>query len=388
MAIRILAIGDAANNIATIRKFVKETKIDQIHFRGARNKDLRHYLTNTYFFESQNVFKQLKQLSDLKKNYDLFLVASWDSARLAYLAGLNFVWLFTGTDIRHPFFVKNKELYNYTYFERFFYWKVFSEALIYVALIEDTLNDLKKHVKNGILLGTPVDSMLFNDNIKPLEKTKKKFTFFSPTRIGFQKGTDIVWNAIKKCKSDFEVLQCEWFDEKFPKSRKLLEIKPENVILISLIPHEKMAKYYHFADAILGQMGGWPGGIEREASFCKRPVICYTNVKFKIEINGEQKSAPFLPLSKNPEELSNIIDKIVTCKSFREKYANDCYDFIKKTCDPVLIAKMWDKLFMDYFIKSRQKKSKPKLKLRLILFLLSYLSNPKKVIIKLKSSNN
>ena len=59
----------------------------------------------------------------------------------------------------------------------------------------------------------PVDRELFNENIKPLEIEKSKFTFFSPQRMGKPKGTDLLWKALEYCKTDFDILQVEWFDE-------------------------------------------------------------------------------------------------------------------------------------------------------------------------------
>ena len=68
---------------------------------------------------------------------------------------------------------------------------------------------------------------------------KDKFVFFCPQRIGIEKGTDILWKALPLCKSDFEVIQVEWFDdtsdEASIRSHKLLDIKPVNVRLIPKI---------------------------------------------------------------------------------------------------------------------------------------------------------
>ena len=31
--------------------------------------------------------------------------------------------------------------------------------------------------------------------------------------MGIPKGTDLLWEALKMCKTDFEILQVNWFDE-------------------------------------------------------------------------------------------------------------------------------------------------------------------------------
>ena len=62
----------------------------------------------------------------------------------------------------------------------------------------------------------------------------------SPQRIGLAKGIDIIWKALKLCKSDFEVLQVEWFlgqrtDEEKEINKKLVESRPSQVKLIPVI---------------------------------------------------------------------------------------------------------------------------------------------------------
>ena len=75
---------------------------------------------------------------------------------------------------------------------------------------------------------------MFNENVIPLKREKTKFTFVSPQRIGLAKGIDIIWKAIELTKSDFEVLQVEWFlgqrtDEERNINRKLIENIPKKI---------------------------------------------------------------------------------------------------------------------------------------------------------------
>ena len=91
----------------------------------------------------------------------------------------------------------------------------------------------------------PIDSTLFSENSKPLIKQKEKFTFFCPQRMGIPKGTDILWEALKFCKSDFEILQVDWRDngteEENRTSLRLRENLPSQV---KLIPRMKMKYLY------------------------------------------------------------------------------------------------------------------------------------------------
>ena len=101
-----------------------------------------------------------------------------------------------------------------------------------------------------------------------------------------------------------------------------------------------------FADAILGQMrSGIQGGIERDAAFCKKPIICYTNPERPSIINGKEILPPFLPNSKEPEKLAELIDKIVESIEFRNQLAQDEFDYIKKLSCPEKVANEWEQIF-------------------------------------------
>ena len=41
--------------------------------------------------------------------------------------------------------------------------------------------------------------------------------------MGLQKGTDKIWQALDLCKTDFEVLQVKWFDNRTDKETELAE---------------------------------------------------------------------------------------------------------------------------------------------------------------------
>ena len=91
---------------------------------------------------------------------------------------------------------------------------------------------------------------------------------------------------------------------------------------------------------------GIQGGIEREAAFCKKPVICFTDPKKLSIIDGEKIIPPFLPQSNDPQEIAKIIDQIVESKQFRDDLAEKEYQFTKNTSDPELVSKDWENILV------------------------------------------
>ena len=356
MKIKILGIEENVNSINDIKKYVKNSQIYQINIPH-KNKFLMDK-NELEYFESQVVSKQLKKINKIKKDFDLCVVSSWKGARLAYLADMNYVINFVGNDIRIPPFVKNsKAIYfnepvnNLNWIQRKFYKKIFDNARICISASDETFSYLEKYRHDGIRIDrTIVDTQLFNQNVKPLEIRKEKFTFFCPQRIGLEKGTDILWKALAKCKSDFEIIQCEWYDETskeaYQKSKEILKDMPSQVKLIPRLTRKEIPKFYATYDAILGEMRlGLLNNIEREASFFKKPVICYYNPNLKYLIDGKRIEAPFLPNSNDPEEIAKIIDKVVESKKFRETLAKKEHEFIIEYADPFKAAEEWDIVF-------------------------------------------
>ncbi len=354
---KILAIGDTADNIKTLQKFAKKSSIRLINF--PRKQDaLKTLSDDVEFFNSLLISKQVKKIKEIKNEYDLCIVMGWAAARVAYLAGLNYMMYFVGGDIVTPPFVKNSKLpylktpiTNLNLFERRFYKKVFDNAIACIAPTTEYYYPLKKYRKDAIRMDMIfVDTELFNENIKAKNIKKEKFTFLSAQRIGLEKGFDIIWKALKLCRSDFEVLQVEWFiqnnEEEREINEKLMREKPNQVKLIPLIKRNEVARYFMAVDAILGQMRvGIQGGIERDAAFCKKPVICYTNPKSPSIIEEKEILPPFLPNSREPEKLAELIDKIVESAEFRNKLAQEEYDYVNKLSCPKKVAEEWEKIF-------------------------------------------
>lgn len=369
--LKILAIGDMADNLYILKKFAKDFEVHLINFPGKGTDFQTNSNVNIEFFNTMIISKQVDKIRGIKNNFDLCIVMTWAGARIAYLAGLNYIMYFTGGDITAPPFKKNLKTPenpfppNLSFIERKFYWKVFKTAIACVAPFEEYFNPLKKYRKDAIRLDKMfVDTELFNKNIPPKKLEKKKFTFLSPTRITLGKGTDILWEALKLCKTDFEVLQTEYFMEetaienisqvKSEENKKLLNDMPTQIKLIPLINRQELGSYYRGVDAILGQWRcGVLGGIEKDASFCKVPILCYIDPKKPWIIDEKEMIPPYYPRTREPIELAELIDKMVTSKEFREETIQNQFEFIQKVSSPENVEDEWHKIFKNILAKCK-----------------------------------
>jgi glycosyltransferase involved in cell wall biosynthesis len=357
LKLKILAIGDTADNIFTLQKFSKKSKIHLINF-PKKQAGIKTMSDDVEFFDSLLISKQVKKIIKIKDNFDLCIVMSWAAARIAYLSGINYIMYFVGGDITTPPFIKNPTLsyanespYKLNFIERHFYKKVFDSAKLCITLTDEYFKALKKYRNDGIRLDRiSVDTMLFNPKLKPINRQKEKFTFLSAQRIGFEKGFDKIWESLSLCKTDFEILQVEWFIEKTDEEKrfkeKILQNIPKQIKFIPLIKRTELGKYFIFVDAILGQMRvGAQGAIERDAAYCKKPVISYCDLNQQMTIDGEKITPPFLPNSNEPKKIAQIIDKIVTDEKFRRDLAEKEYEYIQKLSNPELVIQEWEKIF-------------------------------------------
>lgn len=353
-----MVIGDTADNMFSLQKFAKKSQIHLINFPRKQAGLLTYSNKDIEFFDSLLISKQIEKIKQIKDNYDLCLVVSWAAGRIAYLAGLNYIMYFVGGDIVTPPFLKNPKVSylktpvsNLNFLERKFYKKVLDSAIACIAPTEEYFLPLLKYRKDAIRMDRVfVDTELFNENVKPMNMKKQKFTFLSAQRIGLEKGFDIIWEALKFCKNDFQILQVEWFiqrnDEEKKINEKLMKEKPPQVKLIPLIKRNEVSQYFMFADAILGQMrSGIQGGIERDAAFCKKPVICYTDPNRPSIIDNKKILPPFLPHSNDPKKLAEIIDQVVESEKFRKKLAEDEFNYVNQLSSPEKVANEWDNIF-------------------------------------------
>ncbi len=383
MTIKVLAIGDVGNIIRTIQKYTKKSKIHLINYP----RDGAAKFTNPDNIESFKTWKvkeHVKKINEIKDDYDVCI--SMATERTAYLADLNYISYYVGGDIEAPRFKKNSKdsaaesndiLHSRNIFERKFYWNAFKNAVTHVAGVWQ-FSELQKYTKNGIRnIMLPIDTDEFNPNIEPIERKKTKFTFFSPMRMEKFKGTHLLWEALKFCKSDFEILCVEWFGERTNEERefkkKLLDTKPKQITFVPLIDRTEIARYYRFADAVIANL--FFGSFELvglESVMCGTPVIQYTDKKKDIILDDFTLQSPFQPFSNDPKAIAEIIDKIVESKEFREELFLEEQKFVNQVADPIKCAEWWDDLFESVFEKygTIQKKSSPiRIKFRMISFL-------------------
>ena len=382
MAIKVLAIGDVGNIIHTISKYTK-SEIHIINFfkDGAGNYT---YENDVETFSNYKINDHVKKINEIADEYDVCITMG-TGERIAYLVDLNYITFYVGRDIDAPRFIKNSKeewfdepLHKLNFLERFFYKKTFENAIAHLAYTW-VFEHLKKYTNQGIKMDMiPVNQEIFKPDLKPLEIKKEKFTFFSPQRMGRPKGTDLIWKALPLCKSDFEIIQVEWYDvstnEELEIKKELIKTKPPQVKLVPMIKREDMSRYYNHADAVLGNMRiGTYALIELEGIICKKPVIQYTNPKMKIFANGKELISPMIPTSNDPKIIAETIDKIVLNEQFREELLNKEYNFAREISDPEKNALWWDDFFNEIhkkYPKIRKNSSGFQIKIRLLLILI------------------
>ena len=384
MVFNILVIADVGNYFKTVSKYVKNSKIHIINF-PKDGAGIYTYDENYELFENYKVSDQVKKINQIKEDFDLAVVMG-TGERIAYLADLNYVSYYVGRDIDAPRFIKNSKeswykepLHRLNFFERKFYKKTFDFAIAHIAPTW-VFEHLKKFPGNNIKMDLkPIDLTLFNDDSELRPKKNEKFTFFCPQRMSISKGTDILWKALRYCKTDFKILQVDWrdltTDEENRTSLRLRENLPPQVELIPMIKRKDMSSYYGWADAVIGNLViGSFEYVELEAVMCKKPVISFTDKKIKISVDGKEIESPFIPDTNDPKDIAQIIDKLVVSDQFRQNIFKKEYDFVQNISDPKKAGEWWDSLF-EKMIKENpsinRKSSGITVKLRMLSFLIS-----------------
>ena len=382
MVINVLAIGDVANVMKSLSKITKRSKIHIVNF-PKDGKGIFIHDDSVDRFTSWKVIEQVNYINKIKNNYDICIVMG-TGERIAYLADLNYITYYVGRDIDAPRFIKNSKefwfktpLHKLNWLERKFYHNTFKNAIAHVAGIW-VYPFLEKYTSNGIRMDMQaIDKELFKNKNHNLELEKTKFTFFSPQRMGLPKGTDLLWKALKLCKTDFQILQVNWFDESNQEEleikEKILNELPSQIKLIPMIKREKMPEYYNFSDAIIGNMriGTWEL-VDLEGIMCGKPVLSYSDPNHKLLVKGNYIKSSFLPNSNNPKEIALYIDKIVSSEEFRNKLYENERKFVCQSTDEEWISDWWDNLFEKYAKKYNIKKESHliRIKLRMVSFLI------------------
>ena len=383
MVINVLAIGDVANVMKSLSKITKKSKIHIVNF-PKDGKGIYIHDDDVDRFVSCKVKEQVEYINKIKNNYDICIVMG-TGERIAYLADLNYISYYVGRDIDAPRFKKNSReiwfktpLHKLNFLERKFYHNTFKNAIGHVAGVW-VYPFLEKYTKNGIKMDMyAMDDELFKNTTHELDIQKTKFTFFSPQRMGNGKGTDLLWKALKICKTDFDILQVNWFDEATDEELKireqLLNELPSQIKLIPMIKRKKMPEYYSFADAVIGNMivGTWEL-VDLEGVMCGKPVLSYSDPNHKLLVKGNYIQSSFLPDSNKPEDIAKIIDKVVSSKEFRDELFENERKFVSNSTDKEWISNWWDELFETFsqkYGKIHKNSSSISIKIRMGLFLI------------------
>ena len=93
---KILAIGDTADNLHMLKKFAKNSEVYLIDFPKKGDTLISMVSGGREYFESLLISKQVKKIREIKDDYDLCVVMTWAAARVAYLSGIIYIMYFTG----------------------------------------------------------------------------------------------------------------------------------------------------------------------------------------------------------------------------------------------------------------------------------------------------
>ena len=104
---KILAIGDTADNNHTLKKFAERSRVHLIDFPKKGVAKTSNVQSGREYFDSLLISKLVDKIREIKDDYDLCIVLSWAAARVAYLSGINYIMYFVGSDIGNPPFAKN-----------------------------------------------------------------------------------------------------------------------------------------------------------------------------------------------------------------------------------------------------------------------------------------
>jgi hypothetical protein len=77
----------------------------------------------------------------------------------------------------------------------------------------------------------------------------------------------------------------------------------------------------------------------------KIEVISHSNPNHKLSIKENYTKSSFLPDSNKSEDITKIINKIVSSKEFRDKLFKNERKFVSNSTDKEWISNWWDELF-------------------------------------------
>lgn len=295
------------------------------------------------FFVKKGIASQISQIREISKNYDVFLCYGWPAAAICYLAGVNYGMVFFDAYINPEYRIRKKLSPIKEFILQDIYKSTIECATFVVAGLRHDAEILKKYRPDTRIIHQLIDEEMFNQNVKRIDLGQGKFTFFSPQRLEPDKGQLIMWDAIRLAKSDFVVLQTDWGLGEY--YEKALKTKPDNVKIIPKVKRENMPSYLASADALLGQISRTSvGSTEREAALCNTPVFCYAPYSFS-------NNDPVYKESKEPKDIAEYIDRMVTDKNFRDELRKKQGEWVRNTFDNKKTIKQWQDVFEDAISK-------------------------------------
>lgn len=358
--IKVLVIGDASNYMYKVGKCVKKSEIHIINFPRSGASNIT-YTENVSYFESESLTECIKKIKKIKDQYDV-CITIFEGSDVAYFSGINYIKHFVGGDIRYPKWIKNSKpkylksnIYHGNFLERKIQKKILNQAFLCTVFGSEQFKKLSSYHRNVKQINYAPIEKDFLDNKLKKSKKDKKFRFFSPNRCCYDKKLDLFFKAVDFCKTNFEVLQVEWFDqrteEELKTNRKLFEDRPSKIKSIPLVKKEDMKKFYDSVDGVIGDQAYEDsfGFVEMEASLMKKPLVKYTKPNAVVNLDNKTIEMPFVPKSQNLLEFAKTVDRIVEDESFRENLIQDQFNFIKLISNPEKVGEEWDSLFEEVY---------------------------------------
>lgn len=331
--LRILLVHDSASFAFILQRYFPG-HVNAIYFSA---HEVISQVKDPLFFVRKGIESQINQIRDLSKNYDVFLCYGWPAAAICYLAGVNYGMVFFDAYIDPEYRIRKKISRIKELVLQDVYKEAIKNATFTVAGLPHDGEILKKYRTNVKIIFQLIDKDMFHPNVEKIDLKQGKFTFFSPQRIDPDKGQLIMWDAIRLTKSDFVVLQTDWGTGEY--YNKVISTKPDKVKIIPKVRRENMANYFVSVDALLGQVSPTSvGSIEREASLCNIPVFCYAPYSFS-------ENDPVYRESKEPSEIAEYIDKMVTDLKFRDELREKQHKWVEDVFDNKKTINQWKEVF-------------------------------------------
>ena len=359
--LKILLVHDSASFAFILQKHLP-AYVSAIYYSS---HDAISQVKDPLFFVKNGIKSQIRQIKELSKKYDVFLCYGWPAAAICYLAGVNYGMVFFDAYIDPEYRIRKKLSPIKELILQDIYKAVIECTTFAVAGLPHDAEILKKYRPDTKIIHQLIDEEMFNQNVKRIDLSQGKFTFFSPQRIEPDKGQLIMWDAIRLAKSDFVVLQTDWGTGEY--YEKALATKPDKVKIIPKVKRENMPNYLASVDALLGQISKTSvGSTEREAALCNAPVFCYAPYSFS-------ENDPVYKDSKEPRDIAVYIDRMVTDKNFMDELRKKQGEWVRNTFDNKKTVKQW----LEVFEEAASKKITYKIKFRhsLVINMITIIEN-------------